>query len=84
MTKLTTQNIFEIGSALSEKLNELSVRDRCEIRFTVSEGDFRKIDEDLFYHYKKEGDDAEFTPADNGIKITFDGLLLTIEKEEKD
>ena len=49
----------------------------------VTKEELKKIDEDLYYRNKPEG--QEFTPSDNDVIVKFENLniIFTAEEEEK-
>lgn len=78
MIYLSSDNIFKLGSELSENLikNKLLIDNTLTIK--VDEESFKKIDEDLYYRNNKDGEG--FEPSFSNITIKFPHLNIIIEK----
>ena len=59
--KLTSYNIADLGSMLSDKLYELGITDSTLV-IKLPSKEFKKVDEDLFYRNRKS-DDEEYIPS---------------------
>ena len=73
---LSSSNIEKIGVSLSNNLQEVGVR-------RLSDKEFKKVDEDLFYRNKKS-DDSEYVPSDDEVLVSFDNVNVVIQKKGVD
>lgn len=80
---LSSNKIYELGEYIAKFLNDNGLRLENDLVVKVSKDDLRKIDEDLYYRNKPEG--QEFTPSDNDVIVKFDNLnvIFTVEEEEE-
>jgi hypothetical protein len=78
MVTLTTNEIFNIGSTLSQSLIKNQVTKKNELILVVDKESFLKIDEDLYYRNNTE---EEFSPSQTQINIAFPCLDIIILKE---
>lgn len=79
--KFATNKIFELGDYISKFLNDNGVIKDNKLIVKVSDTDLRRIDEDLFYRNKTEG---EFTPSDREVEVKFKNLCIIFSKENAD
>lgn len=77
--KLTSYNIADLGSTLSDKLYELGITDSTLV-INLPSKEFKKVDEDLFYR-NRQSDDEEYIPSDNDIDISFNNVKIIINKK---
>lgn len=61
------EKLQELGYAINNVIDK-SEYNTLSITLCVNENDFKKMDEDLFYRTKQEG---EFQPSDNEIHVNF-------------
>lgn len=80
--KLTSYNIADFGSMLSDKLYELGITDSTLV-IKLPSKEFKKVDEDLFYR-NRQSDDEEYIPSDNDIDISFNNVKIIINKKGED
>lgn len=80
--KLTSYNIADLGSMLSDKLYELGITD-SKLVINLPSKEFKKVDEDLFYR-NRQSDDEEYIPSDNDIDISFNNVKIIINKKGED
>ena len=80
--KLTSYNIADFGSTLSDKLYELGITDSTLV-INLPSKEFKKVDEDLFYR-NRQSDDEEYIPSDNDIDISFNNVKIIINKKGED
>ena len=84
MVTLTTNERVRIGSFLSESFTKNKAIESNELKITVDEESFRKIDEDLFYRNRTD-DKQEFRPSDREIIVNFPNIrIFIIKKYEQD
>ena len=82
--KLTSYNIADLGSMLSDKLYELGITDPTLV-IKLPSKEFKKVDEDLFYRNRnRKSDDEEYIPSDNDIDISFNNVKIIINKKGED
>lgn len=82
MVNLNTKELFEIGSYIGERLNKDGVKTESTLIVNVDQESFKKIDEDVFYTFKKQGiigEDDSFIPSENEIKLSFPNLNILIK-----
>ena len=77
--KFGTMSIFELGQFISSKLKEDGVTIQSELTVYVTNEEFKKIDEDLYYRNRKD-ESQEFIPSEGEIDINFE-LVKIILKE---
>lgn len=70
------KKIIEIGAEL-DKLFQDCTYNTANLHISVDKNTFKKIDEDLFYRLKKDGD---FIPSVKEIKVNFNKFTMIIEK----
>lgn len=81
MITLSTDELFEIGETISKKLVKNNVSETATLTINVDGESFRKIDEDVFYTFKKNGvidDEAKFEPSKKKISLSFRNLNILI------
>jgi len=77
-----TVSIVEIGTFLSRKLTEDGITKKAELFVYVSDDEFKKIDEDLYYRNKR-GDEENFVPSDDEIIVNFDMVRIIIKRDNE-
>jgi hypothetical protein len=77
---LGTSSIAELGNYISEFLSEHGMEGPSELRLTVGKDEFRKVDEDLFYRNREDGD-KEFIPSEGEVDVSFGKLRIRIFSE---
>lgn len=78
--KLSTYGIADIGSVISNKLGEYNVHD-ASLVIKLSNDDFSKVDEDLFYRNKVD-ESVKYVPSDDCINVSFDNIDIVITKNK--
>ena len=80
---LNSIKIYELGEYISKYLNDNGLTQENDLVVNVTKEQLRKIDEDLYYRNKPEG--QEFTPSDTDVVVKFENLnmIFTSEKEQK-
>ena len=80
---LNSIKIYELGEYISKYLNDNGLTQENDLVVNVTKEQLRKIDEDLYYRNKPEG--QEFTPSDTDVIVKFENLnmIFTSEKEQK-
>lgn len=78
--KFGTVSIYNIGTFLSEALRNDGVEDKASLVIYLSEDEFKKVDEDLFYRNRVDEND-KFVPSEGEIDITFEGVNLMIKQK---
>lgn len=80
---LSSSKIYELGEYIAKFLNDNGLRLENDLVVKVTKEELKKIDEDLYYRNKPEG--QEFTPSDNDVIVKFDNLniIFTVEEEEE-
>ncbi len=78
--KFGTMSIFELGQFISSKLKEDGVTIQSELTVYVTNEEFKKVDEDLYYRNRKD-ESQEFIPSEGEIDINFE-LVKIIVKEK--
>lgn len=73
MTNLSTKEIAEIGSYLSEKLKD----NETTLEIKVDKMSFYYIDEDLFYRLNKDKT-KKFVPSENEIDVNINNVKIKI------
>ena len=78
-----TLKIYELGEYISKYLNDNGLTQENDLVVNVTKEQLRKIDEDLYYRNKPEG--QEFTPSDTDVVVKFENLnmIFTSEKEQE-
>ena len=81
MVKLSSNKIFELGEYITKFLRENGVEKESDLLIRVDKSDLKKIDEDLYYRNKPEGE--EFTPSDENVIVNFENfnIVFAIEGE---
>ena len=79
---LSSSKIEKIGVSLSNNLQEVGVRN-ASLVIRLSDKEFKKVDDDLFYRNKKS-DDSEYVPSDDEILVSFDNVNVVIQKKGVD
>ena len=82
MVKLSSNKIFELGEYIAKFLNENGVEKESDLLIRVNKSDLKKIDEDLYYRNKPEGE--EFTPSDENVIVNFENFNIVFAVEEED
>lgn len=78
-----TISIVELGNSISNKLREDGITNKSELIVYLSDNEFRKVDEDLYYRNRKD-DSEEFVPSDNEIIVNFEMVKIIVKKEERE
>jgi hypothetical protein len=80
---LNSIKIYELGEYISKYLNDNWLTQENDLVVNVTKEQLRKIDEDLYYRNKPEG--QEFTPSDTDVVVKFENLnmIFTSEKEQE-
>ena len=80
---LNSIKIYELGEYVSKYLNDNGLNQENDLVVNVTKEQLRKIDEDLYYRNKPEG--QEFTPSDTDVVVKFENLnmIFTSEKEQE-
>jgi hypothetical protein len=80
---LNSIKIYELGEYISKYLNDNGLNKENDLAVNVTKEQLRKIDEDLYYRNKPEG--QEFTPSDTDVVVKFENLnmIFTSEKEQE-
>jgi hypothetical protein len=80
---LNSIKIYELGEYISKYLNDNGLNKENDLVVNVTKEQLRKIDEDLYYRNKPEG--QEFTPSDTDVVVKFENLnmIFTSEKEQE-
>ena len=80
---LNSIKIYELGEYISKYLNDNGLTQENDLVVNVTKEQLRKIDEDLYYRNKPEG--QEFTPSDTDVIVKFENLnmIFTSEKEQE-
>ena len=80
---LNSIKIYELGEYISKYLNGNGLSQENDLVVNVTKEQLRKIDEDLYYRNKPEG--QEFTPSDTDVVVKFENLnmIFTSEKEQE-
>jgi len=78
-----TISIVELGNSISNKLKEDGITNKSELIVYLSDNEFRKVDEDLYYRNRKDDSD-EFVPSDNEIIVNFEMVKIIVKKEERE
>jgi hypothetical protein len=75
--------VSELGEYISKYLNDNGLSQENDLVVNVTKEQLRKIDEDLYYRNKPEG--QEFTPSDTDVVVKFENLnmIFTSEKEQE-
>lgn len=76
--KLGTSSIYELGKLVSDKLEKDGVTTPCELTIYVSNEEFKKVDEDLYYRNKTD-DSQEFIPSEGEIIVKIDNVQVLIK-----
>ena len=84
MVKLSSNKIFELGEYITKFLRENGVEKESDLLIRVDKSDLKKIDEDLYYRNKPEGE--EFTPSDENVIVNFENfnIVFAVEEETED
>jgi hypothetical protein len=79
--KFGMTSIFELGQFISSKLQDDGIAQQSELYIHLSDEEFKKVDEDLFYRNRKD-ETQEFIPSDGEIDINFDNVEIIIKKRQ--
>ena len=83
MVTLNLQKLYELGEHIGEVLIKNKVEKQATLTISVSDDDFKKIDEDIFYKLRAKGvysEDTEFEPSEDRIELNFNGVDIEIVK----
>ena len=75
-----SNSIAELGNYVNGFLAEHGMKGPSELRVTVGKDEFRKVDEDLFYRNREDGD-KEFIPSEGEVDVSFGSLKIRIFSE---
>lgn len=80
---LSSNKIFELGDYIANFLRENGLTHENDLVIKVNKGELKKIDEDLYYRNKPDGE--EFVPSDNDVVVKFENLniIFTVEEPEE-
>ena len=73
-----------MGEYITKYLKENGVEKESDLLIRVDKSDLKKIDEDLYYRNKPEGE--EFTPSDENVIVNFENfnIVFAVEEETED
>ena len=74
-------SIFELGQFISSKLKEDGVTIQSELTVYVTNEEFKKVDEDLYYRNRKD-ESQEFIPSEGEIDINFELVKIIVKEKE--
>ena len=77
---LNSIKIYELGEYITKFLHDNGLTMENDLVIKVTKENLRKIDEDLYYRNKPEGD--EFTPSDNDVIVKFENLNIIFTTED--
>lgn len=78
---LNSPKIFELGEYISKFLNDNGITQHSDLVIRVDKHELNRIDEDLYYRNKPEGE--EFVPSDNDIVVKFENLNIIFAYDEE-
>lgn len=73
---LNSFSIMDLGKYITKKLNETNNKINNVLTITVSNEEFHKIDEDLYYRQNPNG--TSYIPSVDEIAINFDNVTIKI------
>ena len=76
---LNSMKIYELGEYIAKFLNENGLSKENDLVINVTKDELRKIDEDLYYRNKPEG--QEFVPSEGVINVNFDNVKIIIKNK---
>lgn len=79
--KFGTMSIFELGQFISSKLKGDGVIIQSELTVYVTNEEFKKVDEDLYYRNRKD-ESQEFIPSEGEIDINFELVKIIVKEKE--
>lgn len=77
---LNSIKIYELGEYITKFLHDNGLTMENDLVIKVTKENLRKIDEDLYYRNKPDGD--EFTPSDNDVIVKFENLNIIFTTED--
>lgn len=77
---LNSIKIYELGEYITKFLHDNGLTMENDLVIKVTKENLRKIDEDLYYRNKPDGD--EFTPSDSDVVVKFENLNIIFTTEE--
>lgn len=77
--KFGTMSIYDIGLFISNRLREDGITNKAELSIYVSEDEFKKIDEDLYYR-NRVNDEQDFIPSEGEIIVNFDMVKIIVKQ----
>jgi hypothetical protein len=80
--KLNSFKIFELGEYIAKFLNDNGITRESDLVIKVSKDELRKIDEDLYYRNKPEGE--EFIPSDSDVVVKLENLNIIFSCNENE
>lgn len=78
---LNSIKIYELGEYIAKFLNENGLTQENDLVIKVDKTQLKKIDEDLYYRNKPNGE--EFVPSDDTVVVKFENLNVIFTSEEE-
>lgn len=75
---MNSLDVADIGMEISEKLKGYKLSKDCMLEIPLTENDFKKMDEDLYY--RQHLDENEFVPSEDEIIVKFENLTIKFMK----
>jgi hypothetical protein len=77
---LNSIKIYELGEYVTKFLHDNGLTIENDLVIRVSKENLKKIDEDLYYRNKPDGN--EFIPSDSDVVVKFENLNIIFTTEE--
>ena len=77
---LNSIKIYELGEYVTKFLHDNGLTIENDLVISVSKENLKKIDEDLYYRNKPDGN--EFIPSDSDVVVKFENLNIIFTTEE--
>ena len=77
---LNSIKIYELGEYITKFLHDNGLTIENDLVIRVSKENLKKIDEDLYYRNKPDGN--EFIPSDSDVVVKFENLNIIFTTEE--
>ena len=77
---LNSIKIYELGEYVTRFLHDNGLTIENDLVIRVSKENLKKIDEDLYYRNKPDGN--EFIPSDSDVVVKFENLNIIFTTEE--
>lgn len=71
--------ILDLGQTIARKITEFNVNVPTRLTISLSDSDFRKVDEELYYRGTNK--ETEYIPANNEVIVNFGSCKIVFEKE---